>query len=40
MNNFNYKSGNYENALIETFLKIDDVMTKPNAKRELEAHSI
>ena len=31
----NFKSGNYKNCLIETFLKMDEVMMEQNGKQEL-----
>jgi protein phosphatase 1G len=37
ISNAKYAEGNYEQALKETFLKMDEIMAKPNARREIES---
>lgn len=40
ISNAKYAEGNYEKALKETFLKMDEIMAKPNARREIESFSV
>lgn len=37
VNNASFKSGNYENALTETFLRMDELLQTPEGKKELAA---
>lgn len=34
-----FKSGNYKNCLVETFLKMDEIMVEPNGKVELKKYA-
>jgi protein phosphatase 1G len=38
-NSKSYQNGDYKNALIETFLKIDELLVKPEAKVELKKYA-